>query len=104
MPWQKLDAVSDGTTLVAAPPTGQFIRVIGLNFSSPSAIVTVTLKSNSTVIWETKNMGASPFGERVPTDPNNTIDCVPGDPLVLGASGGAVSGGLEYVIYGKPPS
>jgi hypothetical protein len=100
MPTQTFDGQADGATLIAAPAAGCFIRVLGGELSSPSAIVTVSLKSDTTVIWETKVMGATPFAASMNVDKERTVDCAPGQALKLGASAGAVSGQLEYVIYG----
>lgn len=100
MPNVTFDAQADGATLVASPAAGCFIRVMGGELSSPAAIVTVTLKSNTTVVWETKKMGATPFAAEITVDSQRTIDCAPGQPLLLGASAGAVSGNLQYEVYG----
>lgn len=100
MPNVTFDAQADGATLVAAPATGCIIRVLGGELSTPSAIVTVTLKSDTTVIWETKKLGATPFAVEFNVDKERTVDCAPGKALKLGASAGAVSGQLEYVVLG----
>lgn len=101
MPNVTFSGQADGATLIAAPAAGCFIRVLGGELSSAAAIVTATLKSDTTVIWETKGMGATPFAAVIPTDKQRTIDCEPGKALKLGLSGGAASGNLQYVIYGR---
>jgi len=105
MPSILIDTSTDGTTIVAAPDAFNHIRVLGLNLTADDA-VTVSLKSNSTTIWKTyaTNNPTTPGGIVIPTDPNNTIDCAPGEALKLGLSGAvAVAGTLEYVILGRPP-
>lgn len=101
MPFLVVDTNSSGdTTLVAAPTSKVFTRVIGVDLSSASA-VTVTLKHGSTAIWtKTINAGQAPTG---PTT-ELTLDCAPGTALVLNLSSGvAVKGGIEYIQLGAPP-
>ncbi len=95
---------TDGATLVAAPPRGQFIRVLGLDLTCSTDNTTMSLKSNSTVIWSTDAANKTGGGGiTINVDENRTMDCVPSDPLVLGVGGGGtVKGSIEYVILGLP--
>lgn len=100
MPNVTFTGQADGATLVAAPAAKCFIRVLGGELSSAAAINLVTLKSASTVKWQTERMKATPFSADIVVDPQRTIDCAPGEALTLGASSGSVTGNLEYVILG----
>lgn len=107
MPALFVDTSTDGATLVAAPSAPRcFIRVNGLNLTANGA-VTVSLKSNTTTIWKTyiTSDPAVKGGIVLPVDGNQTIDCAPGEALNIGLSAAvAVTGTIEYVIYGPPPS
>lgn len=100
MPTVTFTGQADGATLVAAPAAGCFIRVTGGELSSAAAINLVSLKSDSTVIWQTENMKATPFGAAILIDKERTVDAAPGAALKLGASSGSVTGNLQYEIYG----
>jgi hypothetical protein len=105
MPSVVVNTSTDGADLVPAPPAGQFIRVVGGELSAVSAQSLVTLKSNTTVIWRTVGLNAANSHVEFNVDSNRTIDCTPGEALKIGLAAAAnVSGTLEYVIYGKPPS
>lgn len=105
MPSLKISNV-DGDTLVAAPSAYQFIRVIGLDLTASGDADNVSLKSDTTVIWDTYAMNRSDGGGiALNIDPNRTIDCAPGKALKLavGAGGGVtIKGSIEYVIKGRP--
>lgn len=93
----------DGDTLVAAPSAYQFIRVIGLDLTTPTQTV-MGLKSNTTQIWDTNAANNTTGGGLVlNTDANRTIDCLPGQALKLSSSGGGtIKGSIEYVVKGRP--
>lgn len=103
MPSLAISAV-DGATLVAAPSAFQFIRVIGLDLTASADADNVSLKSDSTVIWETYAMNRTDGGGIVlNVDPNRTIDCLPGQALKLGVGNGAtIKGTIEWVCKGRP--
>lgn len=94
----------NGDTLVAAPSTGQLIRVIGLDLTCSTDNTIMGLKSNAATIWSTGAANKTGGGGiALNVDRERTIDCVPGDPLKLYVStGGTVYGSIEYVILGKP--
>lgn len=103
MPNLLVDTSTDGATLVAAPNSRQFIRVTGLNLTADGQ-VTVSLKSNSTTIWKTYAMNDPSVkgGIVIPVE-QMTVDCAPGEALVIGLSAAvAVAGSLQYVIHGPP--
>ena len=104
MPVLKVDTATDGATLVPAPGSRQFIRVLGLDLGAAAALASVSLKSNnSTVIWISQATQVTPFQANLNVDSQRTIDCNPGESLNLGlASGVNVKGSIEYVIYGPP--
>lgn len=94
----------DGDTLVAAPSSMQFIRVIGGDLTA-SAQSVVSLKSDTTVIWDTYAMDDpnSLGGIALNVARDRTIDCAPGKALKLGVSTMAtVKGSLEYIVLGLP--
>jgi hypothetical protein len=93
---------TDGTTLVAAPGSRQFVRVVSLSLTAGGA-VDVTLKSNSTVIWYSKAMSGATAGAGIVLPKGQVIDCAPGQALVIGLSASvAVQGSLEYIVLGPP--
>lgn len=97
MPSLVITAGADGDTLVPAPNAYNHIRVIGLDFTGSADGMTMGLKSNTTTIWNTlKNIVLN-------VDRNRTIDCAPGEALKLAASGGTVTGSIEYIVLGRPP-
>jgi hypothetical protein len=101
MPALVVDTSSAGdATLVAAPTSKVFTRVIGVDLSAASA-VTVTLKHGSTAIWtKTINAGQAPTGPTAEL----TLDCAPGTALVINLSGAvAVKGVVQYIQLGAPP-
>ena len=99
MPALNVDVSTDGSTLVAAPGVGRFIRIMGYNLQ-PASTAVVTLKSASTV--KATLQGAGPWALSV--NKETTIDCVPNEALVLGNAGTVrVTGVIEYVVYGSPP-
>jgi hypothetical protein len=95
MPVAVLTAAADGAKVVDAPNAYQFIRVIGGKLTLSGA-GTVSLKSDTTVIWN--DISPAP----IPTDLNNTIDCANGKQLNVAASAGTVTGWVEYVVQGRP--
>lgn len=101
MPMLTFANKTDGQELVAAPAAGLFIRVIGGELSNEIAVPLVSLKSGSTVIWQSEKMNATPFSVEINVHPERTIDCAPGQALNIGASAAAVSGNLEYLILGR---
>lgn len=92
--------------LVAAPPQGQFIRVLGGELSAVAAQSLVLLKSGAnTAIWRTVGLNTANSNVQIAVDSQNTIDCTPGEALnINNAASGNVSGSLEYVILGRPPA
>src|SRR5271154_4786167 len=103
MPTVPFSTSSDSSQLVAAPGKGQFIRVIGGDFSSSAAASTVSLKSGSTVIWESAALAGSSGGRiALNVDKERTIDCAPGTALNLGTSSTTITGSVEYVVMGTP--
>lgn len=105
MPTILIDTSTNDLTLVAAPPTGQFIRVKGFNITA-NGTVTVSLKSNSTAIWKTYAMADTTKGGIInPISEIQDMDCTQGQALKLGLSSAvAVAGSLTYEIYGVPPT
>lgn len=105
MPSLKVSNV-DGDELVAAPSAYQFIRVIGLDLTASGDADAVSLKSNTTEIWNTYAMNKSDGGGiSMNVDPNRTIDCLPGQALKLGVGAGGgvtIKGSIEYVVKGRP--
>jgi hypothetical protein len=100
MPVVTFTGKADGDTLIAAPAAGCRIRILGGELSSAAAINLVSLKSNTTVIWQTERMKATPFSADLNVDGARDLFTAPGQALVLGASGGTVSGNIDYTVIG----
>lgn len=97
-----VDTNTDGATLVAAPGSRQFIRVLSLNLTADGQ-VEVSLKSDTTVVWKTYAMDDPATKGGIVLPPRQVIDCAPGEALKLGLSGAVgVAGSLEYLILGPP--
>ncbi len=105
MPSLAIATNTDGTTLVAAPTSAKnFIRVKGLDITGADA-VTVSLLSNTTVIWSTSAAGNSGQAGGIVLNlaDGRTLDCAGGEALKIGLSASvAVKGSIEYIILGPP--
>jgi hypothetical protein len=104
MPSILIDGQADGAVLYAAPGKGMFIRVSGIDLTAASQGI-VSLKSGTTEIWATQAMNnvTGVGGIVIPVDKERTLDCAPGQPLVLGnPSGVTLKGSLQVEVFGNP--
>lgn len=101
MPSELIDTSTDGDTLIAAPDPRMFIRIKGLDLTG-AGDVTVTLKSNNTVIWKSYAASADGAGIVLDCSAVRDLDCAPGEALKIGLSAAvAVAGSVVYELKGQ---
>ena len=101
MPYLLIDTATSGnTTLVAAPGVYAVTHVLGLDITC-SNTVTVSLYSNTTLLWKTYTTTVAGGGIVLPCYTTSEMFCRPNEALILNLSAPSpVAGSISYVVHG----